>query len=91
MRFLLKLKHKAWEAAEPANSKDGRPTSKPRETIAWVFGARVLYCGTVSVLFVSTIEGLHDEVRTHRRTILPRSLVSFLYGEVWRTCDLLST
>ena len=32
----------------------------------------------------ATIEGLHDAVRTHTRTIFPRSLVSFLYGMVGR-------
>ena len=30
------------------------------------------------------IEGFHDAVRTYVRTILPRSLASFLYGAVWR-------
>ena len=30
------------------------------------------------------MEGLHDAVRTYTRTIFPRSLVSFLYGAVWR-------
>ena len=28
------------------------------------------------------IEGLHDGVRTHTCTVLPRRLVSFLYGAV---------
>ena len=31
-----------------------------------------------------TIEGLHDAVCTYMRMILPRSLVSFLYGAVCR-------
>ena len=30
------------------------------------------------------IFGLHDAVRTYTRTILPHSLVSFLYSAVWR-------
>ena len=34
-------------------------------------------------LRISYIEGLHDAVRIHTRTILSRSLVSFLYVVVW--------
>ena len=33
-------------------------------------------------MYVCSIEGLHDAVRTHTRTILSRHLVSFLYGTV---------
>ena len=47
---------------------------------------------------LDVIEGLHDAIRTYTRTILPRSLVFFLYGAVWRktikpavTFDLLHT
>ena len=42
---------------------------------AWKYCCKVLR---------STIEGLHDAVRTYTRTTLPRSLVSFYYGTVWR-------
>ena len=37
-------------------------------------------CAECSRFF--NIEGLHDAVHTYTRTILPRHLVSFLYGVV---------
>ena len=33
-------------------------------------------------LYAIAIEGLHDAVHNYTRTILPRCLVSFLYGAV---------
>ena len=34
------------------------------------------------MLIKGLIEGLHDAIRTYTRAILPRRLVSFLFGEV---------
>ena len=41
-----------------------------------------LYVRTASWKPSRPIAGLHDTVRTYTRTILPRRLVSFLYGAV---------
>ena len=43
--------------------------------------ARIVAYRVVQTLY---IEGLHDAVRTYTSTILPRSVVSFLYSAVWR-------
>ena len=51
--------------------------------IWWMHICRMLE-NRCSSIYTCTIEGLHDAVRTYTRMTLPHSLISFLYGAVWR-------
>ena len=52
------------------------------QNISLRYAASHLYNQFYRMKMLLPIEGLHDAVRTYTRTILPCSLVSFLYGEV---------
>ena len=54
-----------------------KPTFRPR---VWWLAKLAWY----DVAWKPSKEDLHDVVRTYTRTILPRSLVSILYGVLWR-------